>query len=306
MERVIIDGATGAIGSALIQELLKHGVEILVFCHRGSKRNVRIPDHPLVSKKYCSLDELKDIQNDTGRTYDVYYHFAWSGLIGADRNDLYLQNDDVKYCLDAVGAAARFGCKKFIGAGSQAEYGRVEELLKSDTPTFPENGYGIAKLCAGQMSRIKAHQLGMEHVWPRILSVYGPYDGENAMMTIAIKKLLAGEKPSFTKGEQKWDYLYSGDAGRAFYLLGEKGKDGKIYTLGSGQARPLAEYIGILRDTIDPRAEIGLGDIPYGAQQVMYLCADISEIEADTGWKPEVEFEDGIRLTVDSYRTPNK
>ena len=56
---------------------------------------------------------------------------------------------------------AKLGCYKFIGAGSQAEYGRVEGKLTALTLTFPENGYGIAKLCAGQMSRILCEQKNM-------------------------------------------------------------------------------------------------------------------------------------------------
>ena len=80
---------------------------------------------------------------------------------------MHLQNKNVEYALDAVEAAKRFGCHTFIGAGSQAEYGRVEGLLKPDTPTFPEMGYGIAKLCAGHMTRKHAYQLGMNHIWVR-------------------------------------------------------------------------------------------------------------------------------------------
>ena len=79
--------------------------------------------------------------------------------------------------IDAVRTAAAMGCRVFVGTGSQAEYGRVDGVLRADTPTNPENGYGMAKLCAGQMSRTEAAALGMDHVWARILSVYGPHDG---------------------------------------------------------------------------------------------------------------------------------
>ena len=125
MKRAIITGATGSVGTALIKELVSNDVEVLVLCREGSKRNDNILKHPLVEKIYCSLDELEHLENDTGKVYDVFYHFAWQGTTGASRNDMYLQNKNVKYTLDAVGAAHRFGCHTFIGAGSQAEYGRV-------------------------------------------------------------------------------------------------------------------------------------------------------------------------------------
>lgn len=295
MKRAIVTGATGAVGTALIRELINYGIETLVFCREGSKRNDQIPKHELVKKKYCSLDDLADVQNDTGKTYDVFYHFAWDGTTGSARNDMYLQNQNVRFALDAVGAANRFGCKKFIGAGSQAEYGRVEGMLKPDTPAFPEMGYGIAKLCAGQMTREYAHQLGMEHIWVRILSVYGPNDGAQSMVMSTIHKLQNSEVPQFTKGEQLWDYLYSGDAGRAFRLIGQKGVDGKTYVLGSGQAQPLAEYIKVIRDIVNSNGQIDLGAIPYTPKQVMCLQADISELNRDTGFFPEMDFAAGIK-----------
>ena len=115
------------------------------------------------------------------------------------------------------------------------------------------------------------------------------------MIMSTINKLKKGDVPQFTKGEQMWDYLYSGDSAKAFFLLGDKGVDGKTYVLGSGVAKPLADYIKVIRDVVAPNSELALGAIPYSPKQVMYLCADVSELEADTGWKPEIDFSEGIK-----------
>ncbi len=378
MKRAIVTGATGAVGTALVRELAEAGTEVLVFVRKDSKRSQNIPDHPLVRRLSCALEDLASVRNDTGLDWDVFYHLAWAGTTGSDRNDMYLQNQNVKYALDAVAAAKRFGCRLFVGAGSQAEYGRVEGTLKPDTPAFPEMGYGYAKLCAGQMTRDYAHQLGLKHTWVRILSVYGPHDGAGSMVMSAIRKLRSGQTPEFTKAEQQWDYLYSGDAARALRLLGEAGTvektaengtagngtagngtegngtegngtagseiagngiagnvtaedgvaeaaegtvaaetsagagsaatknahgcDGRVYVLGSGQARPLAEYICQIRDIAAPGQPLGIGKLPYAPDQVMYLCADISALTRDTGWRPETSFEDGIRATLGSVK----
>lgn len=299
MNKAVITGATGAIGTALINELVKQNIEVLVLCREGSVRNSNIPDHPLVKKKYCSLLDLNTIHND-GEAYDVFYHLAWMGTTGEARNDMFLQNLNVKCALDAVMLAKRLGCKAFIGAGSQAEYGRVEGILKPDTPTNPETGYGIAKLCAGQMTKELALQKGLKHIWVRVLSVYGLCDTENSMVMSTINKLKNNIVPEFTKGEQLWDYLYSEDAAKAFYLLGDKGVSGKTYVLGSGKAVPLKEYIEIIRDTVNPDCEIALGAIPYAEKQVMHLQADISELSSDTGFEPCVEFKDGIAKLINS------
>ena len=302
IRKAVITGATGEIGTALVRELTEHGIEVLVLCREGSSRNDRIPDHPLVQKVFCDMSRLCEIQNGTDSDFDVFFHFAWAGTTGQMRNNMYLQNKNIEYALDAVGAAQRLGCRLFVGAGSQAEYGRFEGRLRPDTPVNPENGYGMAKLCAGEMTREYAHRLGMEHIWTRILSVYGPNDGANSMVTSTILKLLKGETPQFTKGEQLWDYLYSGDAAKAFRLIAENGMDGKIYVIGSGNARPLAEYIEDIRDVVAPDAEIRLGAVPYSDRQVMHLQADISELTADTGFFPETEFREGIRLTAENLK----
>lgn len=298
MKRVVITGATGAVGTALVAELIRHQVEVLVICREGSARNNQIPESPLVQKVYCSLDQLKTLNNDAGKKYDVFYHFAWAGTTGPARNDMYLQNKNVEYALDAVETAKRFGCDVFVGAGSQAEYGRVEGFLRPDTPAHPEMGYGIGKLCAGQMTREWAHQLGMKHIWVRILSVYGPNDGNQSMVMSTIHKLKKGEVPRFTKGEQVWDYLYSKDAARAFYAVGTRGIDGRVYVLGSGQGRPLVEYIEEIRKSVDQQGKVDLGAIPYGEKQVMFLQADISLLQDEIEFEPIYTFQDGITETI--------
>lgn len=299
MKRAVITGATGAVGMALINELISHDVRLLLLCRPGSERNRHLPEHPNIRKICCALGQLAELKADTEIKYDVFFHLAWEGTTGAKREDADLQTDNIGYCLDAVRAAARLGCHTFIGAGSQAEYGRVVGKLRPDTPVFPETAYGIAKLCAGMMSRELAHQLGIRHIWTRILSVYGPYDTEESLIMSTIRKLLSGAGLKFTAGEQIWDYLYSSDAARALYLLGERGVDGKVYVLGSGRARPLKEYINEICRAAGKEAAVELGALPYGQRQVMYLCADISELQEDTAFSPRVEFTDGIRKILE-------
>ena len=303
MKRVIITGPTGAIGMALIQILVKKDIEVIAVCHRHSNKISRIPISEKVKVVECNLDEIERLPDMLNGNFDIFYHFAWAGTTGVYRDCVDVQMKNIQYTLDAVGVAEVLGCTKFIGAGSQAEYGRYEGKLSAELPTFPESGYGIAKLCAGQLSRLRCAQLGIGHIWTRILSVYGPYDGENTLITSLIRHLLKGEKPSCTKGEQIWDYIYSKDAAAAFYMLGKDGQDGKTYCIGSGESQSLADYIKIIRDAIDPQLELGMGDIPYGDKQVMFLCADISELIDDTGFMPVYSFERGIAETIEWVRS---
>ena len=324
MKRAVVTGPTGAVGRALLKRLLSEGIEVLTLCRPGSGRSADIPDHPLLTKAeagledYAALAEREDAFGELGgyapgeaglnreKPWDVFYHLAWEGTTGAERNDVTLQLSNAAHALDAVRLAKRLGCTAFIGAGSQAEYGRCEGTLKPDTPAFPQTGYGMAKLAAGQMSRLLCAQLELRHVWARILSVYGPWDTERSRVMSAIEALLYGKKPSLTKGEQRWDYLYSEDAAEALYLLGDRGQDGKIYCLGSGSAKKLREYMMQIRDAVSAltgvskeKLPLGIGELPYAKDQVMYLCADIADLRRDTGFSPRWTFDAGIRKTAE-------
>lgn len=294
MRKAILTGATGVVGAPLIEKLISCGVYVTVICRPNSERINAVPKHRLVDVVECDISNLMSLAERLPNDYDVFYHFAWDGTYGLSRQDMKRQANNIIYTLDAVHLAKKLGCRTFIGAGSQAEYGRCDEKLKPDTPCFPENGYGIAKLCAGQMSRERARQLGIKHIWVRILSVYGPNDGENTLIMSVIRELKRGNIPRCTKGEQIWDYLYSSDAANAFYLLGSRGIGGKTYVLGAGHSRPLSEYISEIRDVVAPDGKVALGALPYSPEQVMHLEADVSDLKKDLAWQASTKFSDGI------------
>lgn len=300
MKTVVITGATGAIGRALLKICIESGYEVLTVVHRKSIRAVELEsiDHCHVLKLDLSeYDHAMDEMEKQGielENYELFFHLAWMASFGEDRDNLDLQIDNIRAASTAVRFAKELGCGTFIGVGSQAEYGRTEGLLSPDTPAFPETGYGIAKLCAGQLTRLLCERLGLRHIWCRVLSVYGPYDRAQTLISYAVIKMMANAETEFSPCDQIWDYIYSDDAARAILLAGKKGESGKIYMIGSGEAHPLREYIEKIAELTGYSKTIGFGKRSYNDKQVMYLCADISGLEADTGWKAKVSFPEGI------------
>lgn len=285
-------------GVSLIEELIAHDIYVTAVCRENSQNITEIPQSPFVKVLECNLDQLQSLERKLPADYDVFYHFGWDGSFGAARMDLSTQTKNIQYSLDAVELAKKLGCKVFIGAGSQSEFGHVNGVLHPDTPCNPDNGYGVAKLAAGQMTRLKCKEYGIRHNWVRILSIYGPHDKAHTMVMSTILKMLNGQRVQFTKGDQIWDYIYNKDAARAFRMIAEKGKGGAVYCLGSGQTRYLKEYIMVIRDAIEPSIELGIGELPYYPNQVMHLEADISSLTNDTGFIPKYDFEKGIRETI--------
>ncbi len=300
IKSAVITGASGMLGQALMRCLLEQNIKVLAIVRPGSQRNEVLLFRNNVEVVECDLSELLCVKDKVQDDYDAFFHFGWSGTFGKSRNNFYGQNDNVRYTLDAVELAHELKCKVFLGAGSQAEYGRVtDKKLSAELAAFPETGYGMAKLCAGQMSRLLCQEYGIRHIWTRILSIYGPGDKSHTMVMSGIWSMLSGDRPKYTKGEQMWDYLHCDDAARAFYLAAEQGKDGAIYSIGSGKVRPLKEYIECIRDAVNPDMQLTFGEVPYYDKQVMYLCADITNLTKDTGFTPQISFEDGIRDTVE-------
>lgn len=288
---VVITGPTGAIGYALCNLLLEKGIKVYGVVRPNSSRISSIPNGVEIIE--CDISNYSNLPRMIS-TADAFVHLAWSNTFGEGRNNMPSQIANIQYAIDAVDAANVMECKVFVGAGSQAEYGRVNVPLKPETPCFPENGYGMAKLCAGEMTRVECNKLGIDHIWIRILSVYGPHDNPNSLISYTISMLKKGEKPILTKCEQMWDYLYSGDVAMAFYLALIHGKNGAVYPLGSGECRPLHEYVNDIRDLINPSLEIGFGEKQYPDKQVMYLKSDITQIIDDVGFSCNFSFKEGI------------
>jgi len=293
MERAIITGASGMIGVALTKLLLKESYEVIAIVRPNSKKINNIPKDDKVKIVECDLSDLKSLSNKFSDC-ELFFHFGWAATMGEARDDTHLQLKNIEYTLDAVKLAKNSGCRTFVGAGSQAEYGLTDEKLSPNTPVNPVTGYGIAKYSAGKLSKLLCNQLDIKHNWGRILSVYGPGDN-NSMIMSCINSISNNEEFNTTKGDQLWDYLYCDDCAQAFYDIAKNGKDGKVYTIGSGKAIPLKEYILAIKNLINPNFEIGFGAIDYYPNQVMYLCADISDLTKDTDFKPKFSFEDGIK-----------
>ena len=301
VKKAVITGGSSSIGVALIKKLLSENIEILALQRKDSVKRQRLPEHKLLHIEFCSLQEIKSYipkQQD----FDVFFHLAWVNTIKDQRYSIEAQMPNVAYTCDAAELAHKLGCKAFIGAGSQAEYGRHDEPLRPDTLCVPENAYGIMKLCANHASKLICNQYGMRHNWPRILSGYGLYDNTSSVLISTILKSMEGKKLEFSKGEQIWDFVHMDDIANAFFLIAEKGRDGVDYPIGSGQARPLRDYLMILCEKLGCRGDAVFGRIPYDKAQVMHMEADISRLYSDTGWEPQIPFERGIEEVIQFYR----
>lgn len=302
LDKVFVTGATGFVGSFLVRQLLAEGCEVAVLL-RPSTDPWRIAD---------ILDDLVVIrgsmENVAGFAADLsgfkpksVAHLAWRGVTNEYRNDI-RQAENVAESVALYRVARDVGCSRFVGMGSQAEYGPVSARLDEKVATRPTTVYGAAKLSTGLLLDRLAAEDGVSFAWLRLFSSYGPKDDLSWLIPYLARRLMAGERPALTAGEQIWDYIYVEDAAAA--MRASLGADATgFFNLGSGVGRPLRAIIEAVRDIIDPALPLGFGEVPYRPDQVMHLEANIDALQSATGWSPKVSLEEGLSKTIAWLRT---
>ncbi|WP_010494527.1 NAD-dependent epimerase/dehydratase family protein [Paenibacillus elgii] len=296
-----ITGATGFIGSVLCRKIVAENGIVYALVRENSKNIDRLPVDKNLKVIYGDLDDFGYIREQLSQietNINVFYHLGWKGVGNKDRNDP-VQSQNIESTIQSLLLAHSLGCSKWVGTGSQAEYGPINSKISEEHLTKPTTFYGASKLSACILSQVLGHQLNMSTVWARIFSTYGPGDNSGWMLIDLINTLLDKQKPKLTLGEQLWDYLYVDDAANALYKLGTAVNSQGVYNLGSGNATKLKKIIEITRDLIDPALPLGFGEIPYRIDQVMHLEADVSKLIRDTGWQAEIDLETGLRRTID-------
>lgn len=301
--RCLVTGATGHLGSSLTRLLLSRGHDVVVLArpHSDLWRIADVQSQTRVIR--CDLSavdrvsgELREIRPET------VFHLAWLGVWHADVDQAAQIAANTIGSLRLLQIALDAGCACWIGTGSQAEYGPQAGPLHEELPARPVTTYGVTKLCVGLLSREACEAAGVRSVWLRLLATYGPRDDDARLIPTVITRLLHGQRPALTPGDQRWDYLYVDDAAAALHEAAISPRARGLFNLASGEVHRVREVAERIRDLIDPSLPLGFGELPYANGQTMRLEADVSRLRDATGWRPKVSLEEGLRATVEWYR----
>lgn len=115
IKTVIVTGPTGAVGTALCSRLLQAGCTVVAVCRPGSPRAVALPKDANLYVVACDAANLADLPQCMAAAglpvqADAFFHLAWAHTIGAGRNDMPAQIENIRYTIDAVRTAAAMGC----------------------------------------------------------------------------------------------------------------------------------------------------------------------------------------------------
>jgi nucleoside-diphosphate-sugar epimerase len=298
--KFLITGAGGFLGSAVARAAAAAG-HVVVGTVRPGKSSAdegRIRTVGLDLFDPAAVSRLMEREQP-----DILVHSAWAGVTGHQTSSLSLMVRNVVATCSLIEAAVAAGRPKFIGVGSQAEYGPLEGRVAEGQLPQPSSIYGAGKLSALHLGRVGAAKAGLSFAWLRLFAVYGPGDNPNWLIPRTIEQLLDGVPPRLTEGRQVWDYLHVDDAARAVLLVGETAKAEGVFNLGSGQPVTVRSVVERLRELAGPDVELRLGEVPYGADQVWHLEAEISRLTSVTGWAPRIGLDEGLSQTVEWHRS---
>lgn len=302
--RSLITGASGHLGSYLTERLVKEGAEVSILVRPQSDlwRLSGVLDRIKVLR--ADLSDLTSVAPAIRQFKpEAVFHLAWAGVTSAFKDSPEQITLNVAGSLDLFEVVRSANCQLWVGVGSQAEYGAHNSVLTEETPVRPLTAYGTAKLCVGLLTKKLCELSGMRYVWLRLLATYGPKDDERHLLPATIRQLLAHERPQLTAGEQRWDYLYIEDAAEAIYRAAVSEAAQGVFNLGSGRSESIRSIMERVRDLIDPSLPLGFGEIPYPQAQLMHLETSLDRLRAATGWTPQVSLDEGLRRTVDWYRS---
>lgn len=298
----MVVGASGFVGSSLANYLLKAGYDVAVFYRKQSN----------LSRLGGIVEKITHITGDLNdtRSYEeavakfgpeIWFHCAWSGITGKYRNDVTQFTINIPATMYAFDLAVKVGVKRWIGLGSQAEYGPLNRRISETMEPKPTTSYGQAKLITGEMLTNIGARRDIETVWLRLFDVYGPGDNDAWFLPYCVKKALAGEVAELTPCEQVWDFLYIDDLCGALLKCAKMPELHGIFNIGSGETVLLKDAVNYIFSTVG-NGGYKLGAFPYGPNQVMHLEADITKLNETTGWYPETPFYQGLYKTINHLK----
>ena len=243
------------------------------------------------------------LADDTAALIDAWIHFAWDGVGSAGRSDTNIQIENIQNAKKAYLYAKLLGARKFLFAGSQAEYG-----IGNHRVPMPVSTFGKAKLSFGRWATEQSllselyDDAPMQFIHMRIYSVYGSGDHETSLVNTVLRAALRHEAITLGPCEQRWNYLEVHDLARAIRILlrSEDTRTG-IYDIAGSDSRMLKKYVIAMNAIAGDGAELRFGTRANNAEGAANMSPEILKLQR-LGFHQEISFEAGIGMLLKAMR----
>jgi nucleoside-diphosphate-sugar epimerase len=298
MTRVLVTGASGCVGRAMLPQLVRRGWDV----HAVTRRE---PPPSLEGVTWHRADLL-----DPAQVYGCVraarashlMHLAWFVAPGAWP----ASPENLRWVAASLGlleAFQRSGGVRVVTAGTCHEYDWSFGCCSEEsTPREPRTMYGTCKHALERLTRAFAEQSGVTSAWGRIFFLYGPHEHQDRLVPSVIRSLLAGEPARCSHGEQVRDYLFVEDVSAAMVQLLESGLTGPI-NIASGQEVRLRDIVTRIGALLGRPELIQLGAIPPATFDVPLVVADVTRLTKELAWHPSVTLDAGLLKTIDWWQS---
>lgn len=299
MKRVLVTGAGGFLGAHTLAALAARGWSDV---HAVSRTPGRSSGATRVTWHACDLFDpaaVGALMRSLKPTHVL--HLAWCTTPGEFRTS----SENLRWVaagITLIEEFARAGGRRFVGAGTCAEYEWKEgAYAEESTPLRPQTPYGAAKHALESLVNGFGGQLGISTAWGRIFFPYGPHEHPERLTAYVIRSLLAGEPALCTSGEQRRDFIYASDVADAFTVLLDSGLPGAV-NIGSGEPVQVRSVVTEIGAQLGREELIRLGARAHVAGEPELMVADLRLLREGLGWHAKVNLREGIAKSIEYWR----
>ena len=294
MQCAIVLGAAGFIGNAVDRYLIQQGASVLAVSKPGTRETeegIRLKDFDAEIVE-CDLRSIYNIGR-RGYKADLFYNCAWEGTDAVNIADYRIQQNNIKWSLDAIEVAASLGCHRYIQVGSISQL-ELQSVDSRFCVSERHRYYRAAQDCCENMGRALAHERGIEFVWPILINIYGEDAVSQRFINKFVHNVLHNVEMPLSSGEQLYDFLHLEDAAAALYKVGFMNIQPEPCIVGSGETRRLRDYLIEARDILNPAYPLQFGAPDPNAAAIPSDYMDTKRFCDVYGFNPSIDFRTGI------------
>lgn len=308
MEKVLVTGGAGFIGSNLVHELVSQGIEVKVLdsLYLGKKSNLEgvIDDIEFIEG---SVMDRKTVEEAVKDCDTVFHQAARSSSPMHNDNPQEGARVNIEGFINTVEASIQEGVEKIVYASTSSMYGSVKPPHTENTGEVPTNLYTASKMSRERYAESYSYNEKIQTTGLRYFAVYGPREkpkGKYAnIVTQFLWKIQNDESPViWGEGNQTRDFTFVKDIVKANILAAKRKDetDGEFYNIGTGQDHSFNKVVERINKELGKDIDPKYVENPR-EKYVEKTKANISKAEKDLGYKPEFSLEEGIRRLSGYY-----
>lgn len=314
MDKILVTGGAGFIGSHVCDSLLKKGYIVICldnfndfYSPERKRKNIK---HNLKSKNFfLEIADITDVKKLKSlfvkyKPDKIIHLAARAGVRPSLENPFIYEETNIKGTLNLLELSRLFKIKKFIFGSSSSVYGKNNKIPfseddKTDTPISP---YAATKKSGELLCYTYSHLYSINIVCLRFFTVYGPRGRPDMAPFLFTKKIIEGEQITlFGDGNSQRDYTYISDIVDGILSALDRDMKFEIFNLGNSKRVKLKELVSTIEKYTNKKAKIITKEMPKGDVQVTY--ADISKAKKYLGYSPQTDVNKGIKIFVNWFKS---